>query len=40
MGRAASINGELMVPEDRCALRKAVYQWTELPSVASFCCRS
>ncbi|MGD9006917.1 MAG: radical SAM protein [Desulfobacteraceae bacterium] len=37
MGRAASINGELMAPEDRCALRKAVYQWTNLPSVASFC---
>ncbi len=40
MGRAAAINGELMAPEDRCALRKAVYQWTKLPSVASFCRRS
>lgn len=39
MGRAASINGELMVPEDRCALRKAVYQWTKLPNAASFCRR-
>ncbi len=37
MGRAATINGDLMAPEDRCALRKAVYQWTQLPSVASFC---
>jgi radical SAM protein with 4Fe4S-binding SPASM domain len=40
MGRAASINGEVMAPEDRCALRKAVYQWIELPSVSSFCHRS
>lgn len=39
MGRAATSSGELMAPEDRCALRKAVYHWTELPSVASFCCR-
>ena len=39
MGRAASVNGELMAPEDRCALRKAVYRWTELPSAASFCRR-
>ncbi|MFZ1986709.1 MAG: radical SAM protein [Desulfatitalea sp.] len=38
MGRAASSGGELMTPEDRCALRKAVYHWTELPSVGSFCC--
>jgi radical SAM protein with 4Fe4S-binding SPASM domain len=40
MGRAAAVSGELMVPEDRCALRKAVYQWTKLPGVASFCHRS
>jgi radical SAM protein with 4Fe4S-binding SPASM domain len=37
MGRAATSSGELMTPEDRCALRKAVYHWTELPSVGSFC---
>jgi radical SAM protein with 4Fe4S-binding SPASM domain len=39
MGRAAAVNGNTMEPEDRCALRKAVYQWTKLPGVASFCCR-
>ncbi len=39
MGRAAISSGELMTPEDRCALRKAVYYWTELPSVSTFCCR-
>jgi len=38
MGRAATSSGELMTPEDRCALRKAVYHWTELPGVGSFCC--
>ncbi len=37
MGRAATICGELMVPEDRCSLRKAVYHWTKLPSAGSFC---
>lgn len=26
MGRAATVQGELMAPEDRCALRKAVYR--------------
>jgi radical SAM protein with 4Fe4S-binding SPASM domain len=40
MGRAAAVNGDIMEPEDRCALRKAVYQWIQLPSVASFCRRS
>ncbi len=41
VGRAATANeGQLMMPEDRCALRKAVYSWTKLPSVASFCRRS
>jgi radical SAM protein with 4Fe4S-binding SPASM domain len=33
MGRAATVQGELMAPEDRCDLRKAVYQW-EMPSRA------
>jgi radical SAM protein with 4Fe4S-binding SPASM domain len=33
MGRAATVKGELMAPEDRCDLRKAVYQW-EMPSRA------
>jgi radical SAM protein with 4Fe4S-binding SPASM domain len=28
MGRAATFRDELMDPEDRCALRKAVYYWT------------
>jgi radical SAM protein with 4Fe4S-binding SPASM domain len=37
MGRAATTRGELMDPEDRCALRKAVYHWIQLPSVGSFC---
>ena len=37
MGRAAATRGELMDPEDRCALRKAVYHWMQLPSVGSFC---
>jgi radical SAM protein with 4Fe4S-binding SPASM domain len=27
MGRAATVQGELMAPEDRCALRKAVFRW-------------
>ena len=40
MGRAAAVSGELMTPEDRCSLRKAVYSWTQLPSVASFCRKS
>jgi len=40
MGRAAAASGEVMVPEDRCALRKAVYSWTRLPSAASFCRKS
>jgi radical SAM protein with 4Fe4S-binding SPASM domain len=31
MGRTASVTGDVMAPEDRCALRKAVYQWTRLP---------
>jgi radical SAM protein with 4Fe4S-binding SPASM domain len=31
MGRAATVQGELMAPEDRCALRKAVFRW-EMPS--------
>lgn len=31
MGRAASVYGELMSPEDRCALRKAVFRW-KMPS--------
>lgn len=39
MGRAAAYNGDLMTPEDRCPSRKAVYRWTQLPSVASFCGR-
>jgi radical SAM protein with 4Fe4S-binding SPASM domain len=39
MGRAAT-SGDLMAPEDRCSLRKAVYNWVELPSVGSFCHRS
>ena len=37
LGRAATTRGELMDPEDRCALRKAVYHWIQLPSVGSFC---
>lgn len=37
MGRAATAMGELMDPEDRCSLRKAVYHWTMLPAVESFC---
>lgn len=40
MGRAAATSGDLMAPEDRCSLRKAVYNWVELPSVGSFCRRS
>lgn len=39
MGRAATTRGELMDPEDRCPLRKAVYHWTMLPTVQSFCSR-
>jgi radical SAM protein with 4Fe4S-binding SPASM domain len=39
MGRAATARGELMGPEDRCSLRKAVYHWTMLPTVESFCSR-
>lgn len=39
MGRAATARGELMDPEDRCSLRKAVYHWTMLPTVESFCNR-
>jgi radical SAM protein with 4Fe4S-binding SPASM domain len=31
MGRAATVQGEFMAPEDRCALRKAVYRW-KLPT--------
>jgi radical SAM protein with 4Fe4S-binding SPASM domain len=31
MGRAATLQGELMAPEDRCALRKAVFRW-QMPS--------
>lgn len=31
MGRAATVQGELMAPEDRCALRKAVFRW-RMPS--------
>ena len=31
MGRAATVQGELMAPEDRCALRKAVFRW-KIPS--------
>lgn len=27
MGRAATTRGDLMVPEDRCGLRKVVYNW-------------
>ena len=30
MGRAATVRGNLMAPEDRCALRKAVFRW-EMP---------
>jgi radical SAM protein with 4Fe4S-binding SPASM domain len=33
MGRAAAVGGDLMAPEDRCALRQAVYQW-KMPSNA------
>ncbi len=40
MGRAAAVSGEVMTPEDRCALRKAVYSWTQLPGAASFCRKS
>jgi radical SAM protein with 4Fe4S-binding SPASM domain len=36
MGRAATVQGELMAPEDRCALRKAVYRWKVAPRAASF----
>jgi radical SAM protein with 4Fe4S-binding SPASM domain len=32
MGRAATVRGEFMDPEDRCSLRKAVYYWTMLPA--------
>ena len=39
MGRAATIRGELMGPEDRCSLRKAVYNWIFLPSAGAFCRR-
>ncbi len=39
MGRAAVHSGDLMTPEDRCPSRKAVYRWTPLPRVASFCSR-
>ncbi|MGD9366379.1 MAG: radical SAM protein [Desulfobacteraceae bacterium] len=39
MGRAATARGKLMGPEDRCSLRKAVYHWTMLPTVESFCSR-
>lgn len=39
MGRAATARGELMEPEDRCSLRKAVYHWTIRPTVKSFCSR-
>lgn len=31
MGRAATVQGELMTPEDRCELRQAVYRW-KMPS--------
>lgn len=31
MGRAAAARGELMDPEDRCLLRRAVYGWDEPP---------
>jgi radical SAM protein with 4Fe4S-binding SPASM domain len=31
MGRSAAVYGDLMVPEDRCALRKAVFRW-KVPS--------
>jgi radical SAM protein with 4Fe4S-binding SPASM domain len=31
MGRAATVKGELMSPEDRCELRKAVFRW-KMPS--------
>ena len=33
MGRAATVQGELMAPEDRCALRKAVFRWKMLSGV-------
>jgi radical SAM protein with 4Fe4S-binding SPASM domain len=33
MGRAAAARGELMDPEDRCLLRKAVYHWDESPGI-------
>jgi radical SAM protein with 4Fe4S-binding SPASM domain len=36
MGRSATWRGELMDPEDRCSLRKAVYHWTMLPGAGSF----
>lgn len=39
MGRAATTRGELMDPEDRCSLRKAVYNWTLLPGVGTYCRR-
>lgn len=39
MGRAAASSGDLMAPEDRCSLRKAVYNWQKLPSAGSFCSR-
>lgn len=39
MGRAATVYGTVMAPEDRCSLRKAVYHWTLLPGVGSFCSR-
>jgi AdoMet-dependent heme synthase len=36
MGRAAVSCGEPLAPEDRCALRKAVYNWTMLPGAGAF----
>jgi radical SAM protein with 4Fe4S-binding SPASM domain len=36
MGRAATVRGELMAPEDRCALRKAVFRLKMPPGVESF----
>lgn len=36
IGRAASVRGEFMDPEDRCSLRKAVYYWTMLPTDQSY----
>lgn len=40
MGRAAVRRGELMDPEDRCSIRKAVYYWTMQPSVSALCQRT